>query len=126
RETSVTCPSYLVGAEDIKRRIRHNASARIQRRMELWHIIFGTEDEKKGLVFDGNVNLDGNCRTPNLMSTIWGSGLLMAVPKHRRPIEKRLSRKFGCLKYNWKPLVPRTNLIICKSCGHYHEAYTIC
>ncbi|XP_058798423.1 large ribosomal subunit protein bL32m [Phymastichus coffea] len=57
---------------------------------------------------------------------IWKDGFLWGVPKHRRSIEKRLSRKFGWPKYNWKPLVPKTNLLMCRACGHYYEAHTIC
>ncbi|XP_011505544.1 PREDICTED: 39S ribosomal protein L32, mitochondrial [Ceratosolen solmsi marchali] len=60
------------------------------------------------------------------IKNILNDGLLWAVPKHRRPLEKRLSRKFGFPQYNWKPLVPKTNLLMCKRCGHFHESYTIC
>ena len=60
------------------------------------------------------------------LKDIWDNGFLWGVPKHRRPIEKRLSRKFGWPKYDWKPLVPKTNLVMCRKCGHHHEAYTIC
>ncbi|XP_008210206.1 39S ribosomal protein L32, mitochondrial [Nasonia vitripennis] len=60
------------------------------------------------------------------IKNIWDNGFLWAVPKHRRSLEKRLNRKFGWPKYNWKPLVPKTNLLMCRACGHYHESFTIC
>lgn len=53
-------------------------------------------------------------------------GFLWGVPKHRRSVEKRWSRKFGFPKYNWKPLVPKSNLKVCRACGHFHESFTIC
>ncbi|XP_026482066.1 39S ribosomal protein L32, mitochondrial-like [Ctenocephalides felis] len=55
-----------------------------------------------------------------------GDGLLWAVPKSRRTIEKRLNRKFGNPDYIWKPYIPKTNILVCKSCGHYHEAGILC
>lgn len=51
---------------------------------------------------------------------------LWAVPKRRRPLEKRLSRKFGFPGLIWKPLVMKTNLIMCPRCGHDHEAGHLC
>ncbi|XP_012283261.1 39S ribosomal protein L32, mitochondrial [Orussus abietinus] len=65
---------------------------------------------------------------PNSISlkNIWDDGFLWAVPKSRRTIEKRLKRKFGHPIYNWKPLVPKTNLLMCNNCGHYHEAGLLC
>lgn len=63
--------------------------------------------------------------TPTIKD-IWNEGILWGVPKHRRSLEKRLSRKFGWPEYNWKPLVPKTNLKACRACGHFHETFTIC
>ncbi|XP_039290612.1 39S ribosomal protein L32, mitochondrial [Nilaparvata lugens] len=53
-------------------------------------------------------------------------GILWGVPKSRRTIEKRLQRKFGIPKWHWKPLVPRTNLLNCNTCGNTYEAGHLC
>lgn len=52
--------------------------------------------------------------------------ILWAAPKKRRTIEKRLCRRFGVPKYIWKPHVPKTNILMCKKCGHDYEAGTLC
>lgn len=56
-------------------------------------------------------------------------GLLLAVPKKRRSIAKRLSMKFGVKKWaphGWKMIDPKTNIITCWTCGNYHEAQYLC
>ena len=60
------------------------------------------------------------------LKDIWGEGFLWGVPKHRRTIEKRMRRKFGHPDYFWKLLKPKTNLIMCNSCGNYYEAGILC
>ncbi|XP_033163114.1 39S ribosomal protein L32, mitochondrial [Drosophila mauritiana] len=55
-----------------------------------------------------------------------GDGMLWAVPKHRRSVEKRLKRKFGHPEYNWKPLREKRNLRSCLQCGHDHEMGVLC
>ncbi|TMW50639.1 hypothetical protein DOY81_004298 [Sarcophaga bullata] len=60
------------------------------------------------------------------LKDIIGDGILWAVPKHRRTIEKRLNRKFGFPEYNWKPLRVKTHLRTCNQCGHDHEAGILC
>ncbi|XP_017122482.1 39S ribosomal protein L32, mitochondrial [Drosophila elegans] len=55
-----------------------------------------------------------------------GDGMLWAVPKHRRSVEKRLKRKFGFPEYNWKPLVAKRNIRSCLQCGHDHEMGVLC
>ncbi|XP_072758788.1 large ribosomal subunit protein bL32m [Anoplolepis gracilipes] len=57
---------------------------------------------------------------------ILNNGILWAVPKRRRTIEKRLSRRFGKEDYCWKPPVAKTNLLICPNCGHNYEAGRLC
>ncbi|OAD53903.1 39S ribosomal protein L32, mitochondrial [Eufriesea mexicana] len=52
--------------------------------------------------------------------------VLWAAPTKRRTIEKRLSRRFGVPKYNWKPFVPKTNILMCRKCGHDYIAGTLC
>lgn len=55
-----------------------------------------------------------------------GNGIFWAVPKHRRSIEKRLKRKFGVPKYDWKPLRVKEHLRVCMQCGHDYEAGVLC
>lgn len=55
-----------------------------------------------------------------------GDGYLLAVPKFRRTIEKRLKRKYGHPDYHMKILLPKTNLKMCLDCGHHHERGVLC
>lgn len=57
---------------------------------------------------------------------LFGDSILWAVPKHRRTIEKRLKRKFGCLEDFYKMLMPRTDLLVCNHCGHNYEKRHLC
>ncbi|KAL2735371.1 hypothetical protein V1478_003011 [Vespula squamosa] len=60
------------------------------------------------------------------LKDIIGDGFLWGVPTARRTIEKRMNRRFGYPKYNWKPPVPKTNLLMCPNCGSHHEAGLLC
>ncbi|KAK0093187.1 hypothetical protein PV326_014122 [Microctonus aethiopoides] len=60
------------------------------------------------------------------LKDIIGDGFMWAVPKTRRSVEVRLSRKFGFPEKHWKMLVPKKNLLMCPSCGHDHEAGLLC
>lgn len=60
------------------------------------------------------------------LKDIIGDGILWAVPKHRRTVEKRLNRKFGYPEYNWKLLRVKTHLRSCNQCGHDYEAGHLC
>lgn len=55
-----------------------------------------------------------------------GDGMLWAVPRNRRTIEKRWKRKFGSPEYVEKLLIPRHNLRVCNNCGHDHEVGVLC
>lgn len=55
-----------------------------------------------------------------------GDGMLWAVPRNRRTIEKRWKRKFGSPQYVTKLLVPKANLRLCNKCGHDHEVGILC
>lgn len=57
---------------------------------------------------------------------IIGDGILLAVPKFRRTIEKRWKRKFGSPEYVWKMLVQRNDIKVCQECGHHHEKGRLC
>ncbi|KOB69433.1 Mitochondrial ribosomal protein L32 [Operophtera brumata] len=60
------------------------------------------------------------------LKDIVGDGFLLAVPKFRRTLEKRWKRKFGSPQYVWKMLEPKTNIIVCHTCGHHHERKCLC
>jgi len=56
-------------------------------------------------------------------------GFVWDVQKKRRSIEVRLLRKFGMKRWaphGYKMLEPKTNIIPCRSCGHFHEAQFLC
>lgn len=55
-----------------------------------------------------------------------GDGILWAVPKHRKSIERRLKAKYGHPKYHMKMLPIKTTLRICMQCGHDHEVGILC
>ena len=57
---------------------------------------------------------------------IVGDGFLLAVPKFRRTIEKKLKRKFGSPEYVWKMIVPKNYIKVCQNCGHHHEKGRLC
>lgn len=60
------------------------------------------------------------------LKEIFENGILWAVPKSRRTLEKRLKRRFGVLEYVWKPPLAKTNILMCMNCGHHHEAGRLC
>lgn len=60
------------------------------------------------------------------LKDIIGDGMLLAVPKFRRTIEKRLKRKYGSPEYVWKMIVPKNNIKVCQTCGHHHEKGLLC
>ena len=73
--------------------------------------------------------LTKNSNSKSIVEQIMNDGFLWGVQKHRRSIECRLRRKLGDPR--WAPhgaklLVPKTNLIICDSCGHHYEADKLC
>lgn len=51
---------------------------------------------------------------------MWG------VPKRRRSVERRLTRRFGLKEWHWKMLIPKYNLLICDNCGHHYQAKHMC
>lgn len=55
-----------------------------------------------------------------------GDGMLWAVPKTRRTLEKRQKRKFGVPGRVYKMLLPKPNLRSCIQCGHDHELGVLC
>ena len=60
------------------------------------------------------------------LEEILKDGILWAVPKKRRTLERRLKRRFGVKEYVWKLPVAKTNLLMCTNCGHNYEAGRLC
>ncbi|CAK9795838.1 39S ribosomal protein L32, mitochondrial [Anthophora plagiata] len=60
------------------------------------------------------------------LKDILNDAILWAAPKKRRTIERRLCRRFGVPDRHWKPPVPKTNLMMCRKCGHDYEGGTLC
>ncbi|XP_030376133.1 39S ribosomal protein L32, mitochondrial [Scaptodrosophila lebanonensis] len=75
--------------------------------------------------FHQQINDVGSTQNFNLKQLL-GNGVLWAVPKHRRTVEKRLNRKFGYPEYVWKPLKVKTHLRTCNQCGHDYEVGVLC
>lgn len=53
-------------------------------------------------------------------------GFLWGVPTCRRTAEKRMMRKYGAPNWHNKLILPRKDLKVCGSCGHYHEENRLC
>lgn len=53
-----------------------------------------------------------------------GDGMLWAVPKHRRTIERRLKRKF--VENNPERPHLNTRLQVCSQCGNHKEVGILC
>lgn len=53
-------------------------------------------------------------------------GYLWGVPTCRRSAEKRMMRKYGAANWHNKLILPRKDLKVCGSCGHYHEENRLC
>ncbi|XP_067686211.1 large ribosomal subunit protein bL32m-like [Haliotis asinina] len=51
--------------------------------------------------------------------------ILWAVPRNRRSLERRLTRKHAMTKH-FEAAIPKKNIIACLECGHWHEKHTIC
>lgn len=67
-----------------------------------------------------------NATKPFSIKDLWNDGILWAVPKTRRTLEKRQRRKFGCPDLVWKLIVPKVTLRQCVQCGHDHEVGVLC
>ncbi|KZC05957.1 PREDICTED: 39S ribosomal protein L32, mitochondrial [Dufourea novaeangliae] len=93
-------------------------------------VILGRGFPPAGLCVIERNHVVNQVQAPNLPSRslkdILNDAFLWAVPKKRRSLEKRLNRRYGLPEYNWKPHVPKTNLLMCRKCGHDYEAHTLC
>ncbi|GFW35028.1 39S ribosomal protein L32, mitochondrial [Trichonephila clavipes] len=56
------------------------------------------------------------------LENIIGNGFLWAVPKSRRSLERRMTRRMGF----GKMILPKRNLVACDDCGHFHPVHTVC
>uniref|UniRef100_A0A2M4C0P5 Large ribosomal subunit protein bL32m n=1 Tax=Anopheles marajoara TaxID=58244 RepID=A0A2M4C0P5_9DIPT len=63
---------------------------------------------------------------PFSLRDLLGDGILWAVPKHRRTVEKRHKRKYGSPEYKLKILTPKSHLRSCATCGSDHEVGVLC
>ncbi|XP_026293577.1 39S ribosomal protein L32, mitochondrial [Frankliniella occidentalis] len=57
---------------------------------------------------------------------IWEDAILAAVPRNRRSIERRLTRRFGNPDYHYKMIFMKKNLQSCATCGNFHEPGLLC
>lgn len=60
------------------------------------------------------------------LKDLLGDGILWAVPRNRRTIEKRWKRKYGTPEFSNKLLLPKTNLRSCSKCGGDYEVGILC
>ncbi|GIY19855.1 39S ribosomal protein L32, mitochondrial [Caerostris darwini] len=58
----------------------------------------------------------------SILNDIIGDGFLWGVPKRRRSLERRMTRRMGF----GKMILPKRNLIVCDACGHFHPVHTVC
>lgn len=73
-------------------------------------------------------NVEGYAVAPQLQPIAEESdynGILYAVPKKRRTIERRRKITFGFDK-RMEYAQPKDNIITCPACGGWHESHTIC
>ncbi|XP_015124811.1 39S ribosomal protein L32, mitochondrial [Diachasma alloeum] len=76
---------------------------------------------------DQRCNLESFCgvkSSPSLRDVL-RDGILWAVPKHRRSLEKRMTRRFGIPELHYKMYTPK-NILYCPACGHPHEPGILC
>ncbi|XP_071103097.1 large ribosomal subunit protein bL32m-like [Haliotis cracherodii] len=81
------------------------------------------------LAFDVSPSLSDTHQTKqsptSVLGSILDSVLWATVPRNRRSVEKRLTRKHGMTK-QFEAAIPKKNIIACLECGHWHEKHTIC
>ena len=61
----------------------------------------------------------------NNLPSIFDGFFWTALPKKRVSVDRRRMRRHGPNKIE-KYATPRSNLIACLECGHWHMAHTIC
>lgn len=62
------------------------------------------------------------------LKNLIGDGILWAVPKHRKSLERRMKARYGHHLYGpgKHQIVPKLTLRICVQCGHDHEVGVLC
>lgn len=74
-------------------------------------------------ILDNRINSPTKTKSPlNILERIIDNGFMWAVPKHRRSLERRMTRRMGFGKL----LLPKKNLVVCDACGHFHPVHTVC
>lgn len=73
-----------------------------------------------------NIQPHSNTKPPFSIKDVLGDGFLWAVPRCRRSIEKRLTRKYGFPEGVLKTIQPKTTLRTCNVCGDDHEVGVLC
>ncbi|KAF4522186.1 hypothetical protein B566_EDAN007334 [Ephemera danica] len=93
---------------------------------EICSVSLGLRFPNRGPLGMAMVSAWGNA--PSLTSPLpeLDQGFLWAVPRNRRTIERRWKRKYGSPEYSMKIYLPKTNLIVCNTCGHNHEIGYFC
>ncbi|XP_050090516.1 39S ribosomal protein L32, mitochondrial-like [Anopheles aquasalis] len=95
----------------------------------LEHHFFGANRHPPGgfvLVVDEELPMEPSTSGTFSLSDLLADGILWAVPKHRRTVEKRHQRKYGSPEYKLKILTPKTHLRSCSTCGSDHEVGVLC
>lgn len=60
------------------------------------------------------------------LKNLIGDGILWAVPKSRRSLERRHKRKFAYKEKSKHWVLPKINLTICQQCGGDYEIGHLC
>ncbi|KYM97780.1 PREDICTED: 39S ribosomal protein L32, mitochondrial [Cyphomyrmex costatus] len=104
-------------------------SLAIQKFEQAIQIIFGRGFPPRSLCAldcNGFLNEPKAGNRSSSLKEIFDNGFLWAVPTKRRSIAERLKRRFGIMKYVWKPPIAKTNLLSCVNCGYHYEAGRLC
>ncbi|KAM3967212.1 mitochondrial ribosomal protein L32 [Aphomia sociella] len=91
----------------------------------LFHNMFRGPPREFALTYVNDIRAPEHAKKISIKDII-GDGILLAVPKFRRTLERRWQRKFGSPEYIWKMLVPKSNIKVCQECGHHHERGRLC
>lgn len=75
----------------------------------------------------GAPTLQPSTKQSSYLNDLLGDSILWAVPKRRRTLEVRRTRRFGLWKgVNTKMIPMKTNLLTCIECGGAYEAGHLC
>lgn len=57
---------------------------------------------------------------------IMSESILWAVQKHRRTLERRMSRRIGIRDRVFKLQLPQSDMLVCNHCGHDYKKGYLC